>query len=401
MSRNPRMSLSEFITNTYSTTFLRLLITCICLVLEMLRHLFSFAALVALFASAVAQQTPCPSPSPCDPNRCNIGNVCYVVDQSDSISAEEYQREQSFVTAFAENAQQRSASPPSSSLVAFSAEAELVQAPTKDLSQFKAAVQSDRMFYESSAISAGLKMCQEQLKCAQGNKAIVLVTDGQTSPAEVQLTKTVVDDIKGAGIKLVTAGIGCDVNENFLKEIATSAELYINLNTENAAQSTQNAVEKICERVDCPTVTCPPEVNECQKAFDNCAFTFAGKNGLATFDATGRPDKSFTSMVVSKDPNMRLGVLNMNDVVPEFIDDNGAKRITMFGSQRFTETHFKPYSIEGTRGSGIGHQTYHGNQKQLARNKCIRVFFSHVQLLDPTTNLNEVPDNYCVVFRTH
>ncbi|KAI0560741.1 von Willebrand factor A-like protein [Gracilaria domingensis] len=275
------------------------------------------------------------------------------------------------------------------------------------MSLFQAAIDTERIFYESTNISNALSVCQEQLRSAEGNKTIVLVSDGQTSPAEEERTEAVVQQIKSAGINMITAGIGCDANEDFLKEIATSPELFINLNEEHPCGDAMNALESICEPEDCPPqeTTGPCVPISCQEAFNRCAFTFAGKNGLATFDATSRPDVSFTPMIISKNPNVHIGVLNMNDLTPVFIEEDGVTEITRFGSQRFTRTHFKPFSIEGTRGSGIGHQTYHGNQMQLARNRCIRVSFSQVQLLDNTEivagNLNDAPENHCVVFRTN
>lgn len=151
-----------------------------------------------------------------------------------------------------------------------------------------------------------------------------------------------------------------------------------------------------------------PKVDFCLRAFLECRFRFAGFNGLPTFPLFG-PDRAFTTLVVSKDPHERLGVLNTNRIVPEFILPHGAAvPITAFGNPRFTPTHFKPFSIRGTRGSGVGHQTFQGNQFALARHRCVRIFFTQYQLLSNRFPFNVIANinapfktsRSCVVFRT-
>lgn len=157
-----------------------------------------------------------------------------------------------------------------------------------------------------------------------------------------------------------------------------------------------------CEGPAPPPSPSPIPKDSCEVAFDECEFTFNGTSSLSTYSIDGPSDQSFTSVIVSKDPDVQLGVLNSNNVVPEFIEDSGAFPITDFGSQRFAPSQFKPYYMWQDQGSGIGHQTFHGNQEELSRNKCIRIFFTDIQLLNPASNLNQVPKsaNKCVVFRT-
>ena len=77
-------------------------------------------------------------------------------------------------------------------------------------------------------------------------------------------------------------------------------------------------------------------------------------------------------------------------------------------SQAFTPTVFKPFAIELTGGSGIGHEVFQGDQEQVARRRCVRVFFSEYQILVGRSAPFEVVDNVgpvrrdrkCVVFRT-
>lgn len=153
----------------------------------------------------------------------------------------------------------------------------------------------------------------------------------------------------------------------------------------------------------------------CRRAYRQCEFRFKGYSSLPIFKIDGTADVAFTSRIISKHHgewlgyvNMtdKLGVLNTNNIEPEFILRRRTIPISSRGHPAFTPTHFKPFPIPHTRGSGVGHQTFHGNQLRVARGKCIRVFFTHYQVLnsDGTVkkNFNDVPrhKNKCVVFRT-
>ena len=148
----------------------------------------------------------------------------------------------------------------------------------------------------------------------------------------------------------------------------------------------------------------------CEQAYKNCDFRFSGyAYGVPEFYIDNYVvDRAFTPKIVSKVPGEILGVLNSNNITPEFIFNYGAKPITHFGNPNFTPTHFKPFSIKYTKGSGIGHQTFHGNQLHVARGKCVRVYFTSYQLLKyhygpVKENKNNVPKykNKCVVFKTY
>ena len=104
-----------------------------------------------------------------------------------------------------------------------------------------------------------------------------------------------------------------------------------------------------------------------------------------------------------------LGVVNMNGFVPEFIGNDGSVLpINVAGAQpQYTPTHFKPYVFNNSFASGVGHQTFHGNQMTFAKGQCIRLRFSHYQTLKSVQpliideNFNNVPAeaDKCVVFR--
>eukprot|EP00173_Palmaria_palmata_P002149 Plantae.Rhodophyta-Palmaria_palmata.ctg2333.p1 GENE.Plantae.Rhodophyta-Palmaria_palmata.ctg2333~~Plantae.Rhodophyta-Palmaria_palmata.ctg2333.p1 ORF type:complete len:149 (-),score=14.05 Plantae.Rhodophyta-Palmaria_palmata.ctg2333:250-669(-) len=137
---------------------------------------------------------------------------------------------------------------------------------------------------------------------------------------------------------------------------------------------------------------------------------FKGEYGLSTYNLQPHvTSRAFTPSIVPKDKYKRLGILNTNGIVPEFIFDYEAKPITHFGRQNFTPTHFKPFWTYYSFGSGIGHQTFQGNQAKVARGKCVRVYFTSFQELSHyrnkhvvLKNRNNVPKsaNKCVVFKT-
>ncbi|CAN8072803.1 unnamed protein product [Agarophyton chilense] len=153
----------------------------------------------------------------------------------------------------------------------------------------------------------------------------------------------------------------------------------------------------------------PRRPDACERAFYNCAFRFQGSNNLQTF-SLGVPDTPFTPQIVSSNRRERIGILNSNGVEPQFINSHGvATAITFFGN-RFTPTQFKPFAIQQRIGSGIGHETFQGDAS-LAKNKCVRVYFTSYQRLQSiyppvvVTNVNLSPHDAirmraCVVFRT-
>lgn len=127
----------------------------------------------------------------------------------------------------------------------------------------------------------------------------------------------------------------------------------------------------------------------CEMAFDDCDYKFMGSMTLQEFPLTGSPDVAFTTSIMPKDGVVPMSVLSSDAVIPEFIGEDGSETpITLAGATpAFTPTHFKAFAIAGTSGTGIGHQTFDGDQESVAKGKCVRVSFS-------ATSASE-----CVVFK--
>lgn len=330
-------------------------------------------------------------------NGCAIDSICYVLDQSGSINNIEYGQQQDFVIAVANQVLNESSISTISSAVAFSNVAQVIQTPTSNINEFVAAIRSPRIFRQGTIISAGLRVCKSQLDSGTGNRVIVLLTDGEGDSAP---SIQVANAAKESGINIVTVGIGPFVSEDFLRGIATRPEFFIKANFSTLDRDVFRLVQAIC---DVPNST--PDKDACENAFDECQFAFAGESGLSTFDVSGEPDIPFTPKIVPKNVMMALGVLNTNNIIPEFIDNAGsAMPVTEFGTQRFTPTVFKPFWKPQERGSGIGHETFQGNQEEIAMGRCVRVFFTSFQEIQQfrVVNRNNVPrsENKCVVFRT-
>lgn len=148
----------------------------------------------------------------------------------------------------------------------------------------------------------------------------------------------------------------------------------------------------------------------CGKAFRECMFRFEGSKNLQTFLIGLADNVPFTPQIVSRNPKMRIGILNSNSIQPEVLSGKFSRffPITVFGNG-FTPTQYKPFMIPSRMGSGIGHETFQGNIK-VARQRCVRVFFTSYQLLTSSnppmvTNVNLTPSQArsqkrCVVFMT-
>jgi hypothetical protein len=116
-------------------------------------------------------------------------------------------------------------------VVAFNAQAYLLRGLTSDKAQVTAALQTLPTTRASgTAIDKGLRAAYEELigprHLSDHNRAIVLLTDGQQNASELQSVRDVAAQIKAAGIKIITIGLGGDVDAPFLTEIASAPQLF-------------------------------------------------------------------------------------------------------------------------------------------------------------------------------
>lgn len=269
-----------------------------------------------------------------------------------------------------------------------------ISSPTSNIPTFVSAINKKVTADGSTNMYAGLNQCYRYVENKPGKRVIVLVTDGIDNgipPAE-----DLVNSKSASGVAIVSVGIGNNIDKSYLEGFS---DVYIPVSV--GALDAVGAIlrSKICKL--------PNPSNVCAAAGRLCDFAFQGRSGVPTFSIGGTPNKVFTDLIVSKS-GPRIGVLNTNGIIPEFINPDGTiTLINKVGSPRLTPTHFKPFSIPKSVGSGIGHQTFTGNQLQVSRRRCVRVFFSTYQTLtfgrNPRVinNINvERSDNKCVVFKT-
>lgn len=330
---------------------------------------------------------------------CPLNYICFALDQSGSINKQEYTKIQEITTKTALLLDNQAPNP-TFYAVGFNDFFNIISPPTKNVYSFNDDVNDPVTTSGSTNMYAGVKQCYDYLETVHGNRAIVILSDG--GETGTPSAESLVNMKLGSGIEVLTVGIGSSVDAASLRRLASASDFYI-----PAGYSTSTTIASLLASKVCKAAGMTPDV--CAEAYKACDFMFQGRSTVPTYYIGGKPDQAFTDKIVSRS-GPPIGVVNMNDIIPEFINKDGtASLITYFGNPRFTPTHFKPYSIRGMAySSGVGHQTFTGNQLSVARRSlCIRVYFSHYQTLSrgpkPTVlnNVNvEKSDNKCVVFKT-
>lgn len=249
----------------------------------------------------------------------------------------------------------------------------------------------------NSNMYAGLKQCYEYVASKPGNKVILLATDGYDSgsPSAQEL----VQSMRGSGVSVVTAAFGPYVNTTYLMQVADPKQFFISIMGNDYAALAARLMSTIC-------AAAAYNRDVCQDAYTECGFYFQGHQFVPSYSIGGPPDISFTDRIISR--NEHIEHVDMSEV-PEFLNADGTTiPIDTVGSPPFTRSHFKPFNYNlSSASSGIGHQTFQGNQKSFASNRCVRIYFSHYQKIQSgrggkrTTNVNvNRLDNKCVVFKT-
>jgi Mg-chelatase subunit ChlD len=101
------------------------------------------------------------------------------------------------------------------------------------------------------AIKRALEMFGSPLHNPDARKVLVLFTDGLANepgetPEQYALDEATV--VKNAGVEVFTIGLGTELNETFLRSIATDDAHYFNAPTTNVIESVYSSITKaICE----------------------------------------------------------------------------------------------------------------------------------------------------------
>lgn len=198
--------------------------------------LLAFTLGVALVASVCGQGRVCPT-----------ANICYAIDESGSINSSEFQEQTDALVAITNQFSQL-AGGSSFSAVGFSTTAEVVSAPTTDVTAFNNALTNNPQVRSRTSSGSGLELCREQLNSVSDPRIILLFTDGQDN---VNPRGTAVaPGIKADGITIATVGVGNNVNVNDLQAIATRPDLYTSVSDFSMlASSVSNIVDALCTAV--------------------------------------------------------------------------------------------------------------------------------------------------------
>jgi len=393
---------------------------------------------------------------------CQIGSVCYAIDQSGSVDSTEYASFQNFTVTSARTIANVAAGNTKYSAIAFANSAADIVNVTTDVEgvlipDIEKSDQTRQRGFTN--IYDGMRACAAKLGRDTDGKArvMLLLTDGAHNRNGANSTNPI-DDFKRDGMAIVTVGVGSSSADANLKEWASAPEFFIKTDFNNitvlATQITNTAC-KAAQTVVSPTpspvpgkstspqvpvqngkptpiptvapIVSPVIVNpvftptpapvkpitpgsipsSCEAAFNKCMFTIDNSTSVSLYEVPSTPDSAFTGRIEFKNRRKRVGILNSGKFAAEFILPRGiAQPITAFGSQPFTPTAFKAFAIANSTGSGIGHEVLQGNQRFAARNRCVRVFFNAYHLLNPNgyvtenVNLDKKDMKACVVFLT-
>ncbi len=349
--------------------------------------------------------TPEPTPPVIDDPTCRIRGICYALDNSGSILPSQYEQIKNFTVTSSRNFAVPGVTTEYSAAW-FNSGFGTIQAPTTDLEGiFVPTIQADTLRSGGTNIYGGLSACFALLPSG-GARAIVVVTDGQGASPPDPLPQ-----IRAAGVAVVSVGVGSNIDETFLRSIATQPDFYIPATFDMlpalAARVEEAACDAIIESSQPPLPPSPPPVDDsCQAAFDACAFTFEGVTAVPTYIVSGQPDVPFTPRIIRKGGSPAVGVVNSQAGVFEPVFADTGTPISAEGNQNFTPTAFKTV-VRNDTGSSIGHETFQGNQLIVADGRCVIVYFQSWQLLNATggvvignINLAARDDSACVAFST-
>lgn len=139
-------------------------------------------------------------------------------------------------------------------VVGFNANAHLASQLTSNRLQLEAALRSlPATQGQGTAIDKGLRAGFDELygprHRSENNRSIILVTDGTQTTGTNQDVRDAANAIKAAGIKLVTVGLGSEIDEALLTEIASDSRLYFRSPT---AEGLKDIYRQIAELIPCP-----------------------------------------------------------------------------------------------------------------------------------------------------
>ena len=178
------------------------------------------------------------------PKTCNLVSVCFAVDESSSIRESGFRKELKFVLDTSAAISALYARNTAYSMVEFNHGHSVTQSLTNNLyGDFVPKVSSAIYNGGGTNINYGLEYCHAEMKksALKEGRVIILLTDGRGTDG-----RPIPRQIKQDKIGLMTVGIGNNVDEKYLKSIATSPDYYIGTDLNDIQKIAQKAVGVAC-----------------------------------------------------------------------------------------------------------------------------------------------------------
>lgn len=197
-------------------------------------------------------------------------------------------------------------------------------------------------------LTAGVHACYEDLFPLQGEKAIVLISDGHNSGLPFRRGNV---ELFYLDIGVLSIGIGKDINFKELKTIPTSPQLFIHVGGYRELITVVDFTrEEICyqnaatERLDLlPTDPCGIAELKCQLTFVGIRLSIFQRSRLREYPFLQPGDTLNTPTVMNKFLNVPAGDLDTVELSPELIGKKGAKALP---KNSFVATRKEgPYSV--------------------------------------------------------
>lgn len=171
------------------------------------------------------------SSSPCSvmPNTppVSVLSVIVLIDASSSVTEEDFQSMKKFARSLVDNLRQNQ-SDSAVAVIQFNQHPKVeIPLTTVDKVKLVSSIESIGQLMGSTDIAAPIRRAREILanEASPGDRAIVLLTDGQTSADELQQSeKEARKSAEEVGARLYTLGVGRDINECGLGRIAAGTE---------------------------------------------------------------------------------------------------------------------------------------------------------------------------------
>lgn len=222
--------------------------------------------LAADISFAYAKHIPEPSPQP----SCDITNVCFAIDESNSITPTNFGIELNFVGLIATEI--KTINPPAVlSAIAFSTSVQDVVEPTTDLASFIATVQAHPQERQGTIMGPALDSCRQKLEPLSGNRVIVFISDGM--PGDMQDSIAAAATIRNEeDMYIVTVAIGDGGGDFLQNSIAHSPDFAVEGNFDTLPDEVPSVLNRICEVIDPTDDTYEPTDVNCGDALKGAQY---------------------------------------------------------------------------------------------------------------------------------